>query len=93
MANKLSKNTNLPINASLAIYSIPKNNATIVSIITILPKINDKLSKQKIIWDVTISIVKNHLPKSIKKKDPEMILIHNRKRLLIKNKKKQNIDE
>lgn len=93
MANRFNRKTSLDIKVSLDIYSIPKNKATIVNIITILPSTIDKLSKQNTKLDVIISIVKNHRPKSINKKEPEIKLIHNIKKLFIKNIIKQEIEE
>lgn len=93
MANRFSKKTSLEIKVSRDMYSIPKNKATIVNIVTMLPSIIDKLSKQNTKLDVIISIVKNHRPKSINKKEPEIKLTHSIKKLFIKNIKKQKIEE
>lgn len=63
-ANKFSKYTNLFIKASRAMYSTPKNWASIVKNATIKLSISVKLSKQNKKWTSIKLLISVHLPKS-----------------------------
>ena len=67
MANKLSRYSNLFMNASLYMYSTPKYKAKTVKPSTNIEDIRAKASIQNNKFESIKSIQKNHLPKSTKK--------------------------